>query len=543
MSRFFQTSPRILLRKLLSASLGSRSLLGRLLWPVNIISFALLFSLCAAMVIMAQNAIESAMRSKADGFANFLQSIGQTYVSNYDLASLANFEKVVSTDSDFAFVAYLDNDGKPLTESSQVRESPELTTVVKNVYDLKGNKVGKVVVGYKHDRINAAFWSTVKLGVMSLVLTQLLLSLAVFLVSRGLVRPLLASLNRLSKTTRVLSNTSSNMSKFSDALSHGVSQQAEVVQETTAAMSEMSSMLAQTSIYARQSEDVVGTVTQKATEGMAVMYQMSEAMTSVHHSNEQLHRIVDIIQEINAKTQVINEIVFKTQVLAFNASIEASRAGRHGAGFAVVADEVGNLAKMSGMAAEEIGTLLQDSEKQVNDIVLNNTERVAIGRSVTEKALKGFNDIAKDINHISNQIANITLATREQELGVTQTNMAMTELNTTAEVNSRVASSASSTSGVLSSEVQALNDISIAIENSITGNHSLPRAVVVEPAPLRRRGPDLRTRSAGKVNHSSHHNTSILEFAQLTRKIVRLAKQTPRKKLSSGGTKPPRKTK
>ncbi len=121
MSRFFQTSPRILLRKLLSASLGSRSLLGRLLWPVNIISFALLFSLCAAMVIMAQNAIESAMRSKADGFANFLQSIGQTYVSNYDLASLANFEKVVSTDSDFAFVAYLDNDGKPLTESSQVR--------------------------------------------------------------------------------------------------------------------------------------------------------------------------------------------------------------------------------------------------------------------------------------------------------------------------------------------------------------------------------------------------------------------------------------
>jgi len=526
-------------------SLGNRSLLGRLLWPVNIISFTLLVLLCAAMVIMAQNAIESAMRSKADGFANFLQSMGQTYVSNYDLESLANFERVVSADPDFAFVSYLDNDGKPLTEASHITESSELTTVVKDVYDLKRNKVGKVVVGYKHDRINQAFWGTFKLGVLCLVLTQLLLSLAIFLVSRGIVRPLLASLNRLSKTTSVLSNTSSNMSKFSDALSHGVSQQAEVVQETTAAMAEMSSMLAQTSMFAQQSKEVVGTVTQKATEGMAVMFQMSEAMTSVHHSNEQLHRIVDIIQEINAKTQVINEIVFKTQVLAFNASIEASRAGRHGAGFSVVAGEVGSLAKMSGMAAEEIGALLQDSERQVNDIVVSNTERVAIGRNVTEKALKGFSDIAKDINNISGQVGNITLATREQELGVTQTNRAMTELNTTAEVNSRVASSASSTSGVLFSEVQALNDISVSIENSITGKHSLPRAVVVEAAPLRKRAmkSGSKVSDGKKFSYTNSSSPSILDFAQLTRKIVRLAKQTPRKKIANGETKSSRKNK
>lgn len=542
-------------------SLGKRSLLGRFLWPVNVISFVLLLGLCAAMVIMAQSAVEGAMKSKADGFAAFLQSIGQTYVSNYDLASLENFERVVSADPDFAFVTFLDNEGKPLTDSSKSGSSEDLSKVVRNVYDLKRNKVGQVVVGYKHDRINEAFWNTVKLGVLCLFLTQVLLSLAVFLISRGVVRPLLASLGRLSKSAKVLSATSSNMSKFSDALTNGVSQQAEVVQETTAAMAEMSSMLAQTSSYATQSESVMSAVTAKATEGMAVMHQMSDAMNSVHQSNAQLQRIVSIIQEINAKTQVINEIVFKTQVLAFNASIEASRAGRHGAGFAVVAEEVGSLAKMSGLAAEEIGELLADSERQVNEIVANNADRVAIGRAVTEKAIKGFNDIARDINNVSNHIVNISLAAREQELGVTQTNMAMTELNSTAEVNNKIATSASTTSGVISSEVQALNEISVSIENSITGKQNLPRALVVEPVPLRKRnggapgsrsgggggsrgrangvrrrlasGPVRRSMSvsarriessSGKRNQADASFEELLGVSYITRKIMRLAR-------------------
>ena len=119
------------------------------------------------------------------------------------------------------------------------------------------------------------------------------------------------------------------------------------------------------------------------------------------------------------------------------------------------------------------------------------------------------------------------------------------ELNTTAEVNSRVASSASSTSGVLFSEVQALNDISVSIENSITGKHSLPRAVVVEAAPLRKRAmkSGSKVSDGKKFSYTNSSSPSILDFAQLTRKIVRLAKQTPRKKIANGETKSSRKNK
>lgn len=152
---------------------------------MNIGSFIFLLVIFSAMVWLAQAAIESAMRSKADGLALFLQSLGQTYVSNYDLASLENFERVVNADPDFAFVAFLDNEGNPFTHPKGLADAGQLTKVEKDVSDLNGNRVGKVVVGYKHDRINVAFWNTLKLGFFCLVLTQGLLSLAVFLVGRA----------------------------------------------------------------------------------------------------------------------------------------------------------------------------------------------------------------------------------------------------------------------------------------------------------------------------------------------------------------------
>jgi len=444
--------------------------MGRLLWPVNILSFALLILLCAMMVYRAKTSVASAMRSKAEGFVNFLQSAGQTYVANQDLSALEKFTTTISADPDFAYVVYLNGAGQPMTESSRIIESDKIARFEKDIVDAKNTVIGKIAIGIKYDRIDEAFWGTLRLGIACLILTQLFLSGAIFFVSRGIVQPLMASLGRLSRTTHVLANTSNNVSKFSDALSSGVNQQAEVVQETTASMSEMSSMLTQTSNYAKQSDAVMTAVTQKANEGMAVMNQMVDAMSSVQQANEHLQQMVEIIQEIGNKTKVINDIVFKTQLLSFNASIEAARAGTHGRGFAVVAEEVGNLAKMSGNAAQEITSLLHDSEKQVNEIVRNNSERVSIGKNVTEQALKGFKDIANDINLISNQIDNISAAAREQELGVAQTNLAMTELNKTTDLNSHIAQSANAASRILASEVQSLTEIAQSIEKSLHGS-------------------------------------------------------------------------
>lgn len=94
-------------------------------------------------------------------------------------------------------------------------------------------------------------------------------------------------------------------------------------------------------------------------------------------NNEKINEIVKLISDIGNKTKVINEIVFQTKLLSFNASVEAVRVGEYGKGFAVVAEEVGNLAnKMSGNAAKEISSLLDESQRKTAQIVKETESKV-----------------------------------------------------------------------------------------------------------------------------------------------------------------------
>jgi len=208
-----------------------------------------------------------------------------------------------------------------------------------------------------------------------------------------------------------------------------------------------------------------------------------EVMSQVTESNHQISNIVKVISEIEIKTKVINEIVFQTKLLSFNASVEAARAGEHGKGFAVVAEEVGNLASMSGKAAEEIRNLLETSVSQVNDIAQSTKQKVEtmihIGKEKVERGVKAakqcesvLDEIIGNVNSVNRMVSDISIASHEQATGVGEINKAMSHLDQATQQNATSSQDAASASAHLSVEAENLQTVVMDLTNIIFGKSS-----------------------------------------------------------------------
>lgn len=288
--------------------------------------------------------------------------------------------------------------------------------------------------------------------------------------SNAMSSQLVAVSGRLKVGADETSSTSDELQNCAKELAVCSNEQAAAVQETVAAMEEMNSMINQSAEYISESLQSAKRVSDKTEEGAQIMRQMVDAMESIQEANSQLQNMANIINEISAKTNVINDIVFKTQLLSFNASIEAARAGQHGRGFAVVAEEVGNLAQMSGAAAKEIKSLLDDSQKQVLQIVEITRARSQDGQEVSKRAQKTFDDIAQEIKGITSQIESVNDAAREQENGVQQTTVAMNKLDEATTRSARMGEQVSTSADNLSDQSRRMNQIMRATMLLVQGN-------------------------------------------------------------------------
>jgi methyl-accepting chemotaxis protein len=244
--------------------------------------------------------------------------------------------------------------------------------------------------------------------------------------------------SRVRTSTDTIATASNEIAAGNLDLSSRTEQQASSLEETAASMEELTSTVRQTADNARHANELAVSASRIAQQGGEVVGQVVGTMTVINESSK---KIVDIIS-------VIDGIAFQTNILALNAAVEAARAGEQGRGFAVVASEVRNLAQRSAAAAKEIKGLIGDS-----------VEKVDAGARLVDQAGTTMGSIVDSVERVAAIIGEIMNATQEQNSGIAEINMAVTQMDQVTQQNAALVEEAAAASESMQQQAAQLAEV------------------------------------------------------------------------------------
>ncbi|WP_312222071.1 methyl-accepting chemotaxis protein [Rhizobium rhizoryzae] len=218
-----------------------------------------------------------------------------------------------------------------------------------------------------------------------------------------------------------VSSGSQELSASSEQLSQGATEQASAAEQASASMEEMAANIKQNADNAAQTEKIA-----------------RQSSRDAEASGQAVNKAVGAMRTIAEKISIVQEIARQTDLLALNAAVEAARAGEHGKGFAVVASEVRKLAERSQAAAAEISALSGDTVQ------------------VATEAGEMLNRLVPDIQKTAELVSEISAACREQDIGASQINDAIQQLDKVTQQNAGASEEMSATSEELAAQAEEL---------------------------------------------------------------------------------------
>jgi methyl-accepting chemotaxis protein len=235
---------------------------------------------------------------------------------------------------------------------------------------------------------------------------------------------------------------SQQLSSASEQIAQGATEQASSAEEASSSMEEMASNIKQNADNAAQTEKIA-----------------RQSAKDAEISGQAVTQAVAAMQTIAEKIGIVQEIARQTDLLALNAAVEAARAGEHGRGFAVVASEVRKLAERSQAAATEISQMSVDTV------------------SSAQQAGDMLNRLVPDIRKTAELVSEISAACREQDIGASQINQAIQQLDKVTQQNAGASEEMSATSEELAAQAEELQ-ASIAffrVDSAATGGKAAQR--------------------------------------------------------------------
>ena len=280
----------------------------------------------------------------------------------------------------------------------------------------------------------------------------------------GIINTLLRCLNMIginiseflamvNQNGKLLNSKSNELLDYVNTLHESTLNQASSLEQTTAAINEITNSISDTSTKASTMSDI-----SNKTKGYA-----SSGIELVSNTQKSMSEISDSTKAISEAITVIDQIAFQTNILSLNAAVEAATAGEAGKGFAVVASEVRNLAGRSAEAAKEIKELVENANEKADE-----------GAKLSQEMYESFNELNKSIGENTILIDEVANSNKNQMLSLTQINEAMNNLDKITQENASIASQtkdvALQTNSVASEMIKAAanNEYSPEVEKRIS---------------------------------------------------------------------------
>ena len=285
-------------------------------------------------------------------------------------------------------------------------------------------------------------------------------------------------------TSRALKTATGEILSGANDLSERTTKQAATIEETSAAMEQLSTTVMQNAGRARDASVNANAVTKTAEEGGLVMDAATAAMERITQSSAKISNIIGMI----------DDIAFQTNLLALNASVEAARAGDAGKGFAVVAVEVRRLAQSAASASADVKVLIEQSANEVK------SGSKLVGDAAGK--LKAMLEAARGNNGLLDSIAT---ESREQASAIDEVNTAVRTMDEMTQHNAALVEQTNA--AIEQTEAQATELDRIVDIFVIRQQDAPPRRAAPAPA-TGARGLQDRLRATAK-SYATHGNAAV----------------------------------
>jgi len=281
----------------------------------------------------------------------------------------------------------------------------------------------------------------------------LLAAAAGWIMIRGINRAMRLMTEVLDDASTQVASAAGQVSASSQSLAEGASEQAASLEETSSSLEELSSMTKRNADGAVSAKALSSETRTSAEVGNNAMAEMGQAMNAIKTSSNDIAKII----------KTIDEIAFQTNILALNAAVEAARAGEAGAGFAVVAEEVRALAQRSANSAKETAAKIE--------VAIRNGDH---GAQISGKVAQSLGVIVDKARKVDELIAEIAIASNEQNQGIGQINIAVNQMDKVTQSNAANAEQTAAAAEQLNAQSATLKDAVGELQRLVGGNRHEP---------------------------------------------------------------------